>query len=136
MKLLRFSATRLGVLCTLLVVALFAPAALSAMPFLLSPGVTTTAFNAGGASDINEALKIFFNDPVIYNVVSDSELLSYFEEDNNAKQDETTGGRYIETAQYFQLPARAGARPTTIDLPAQQGVKERIAALRKLVTGG
>jgi len=42
--------------------------------------------------------------------VSDSELLSYFEEDGNVKQDETTGGRYIETAQYFQLPAGVGAR--------------------------
>jgi len=121
MRLISFSATRLGVLLTLTVVALFAPAALTAMPFLLSPGVTTTAFAPGAASDINEALKIFFNDPVIYNVVSDAELLSYFEEDNNVKNDETTGGRYIETAQYFQLPAGVGARAEGEYIPVPDG---------------
>jgi len=32
--------------------------------------------------------------------------------------------------------AGAGARPTKIELPAQQGVMERIASLKELLTGG
>jgi hypothetical protein len=134
MKRLNFCATRLGVFLTLTAVAILAPHALAAVPFVLVPGVTTTAFNAGGASDINEALKIFFNDPVIYNVVSDSELLGLFQEDNNVKQDETTGGRYIETAQYFTLPAGVGARAEGEYIPVPDGpvIKNSRILLKKI----
>jgi hypothetical protein len=130
MKHLRWLTTRLGVLCTLAAVAILAPHAL----VFLVPGVTTTAFNAGGASDINEALKIFFNDPVIYNVVSDSELLGLFQEDNNVKQEETTGGRYIETAQYFTLPAGVGARAENEYIPVPDGpvIKNSRVLLKKI----
>lgn len=115
--------------------------ALFALAFVLggaNPSValatTTTAFNPGGASDINEATKIFFNDPVIYNVVSDSELLGWFDEDNNVKQDETTGGRYIETAQYFQLPAGVGARAEGEYIPVPDGpvIKNSRVNLKKI----
>lgn len=103
-----------------------------------APGVliaaTTTAFNAGGASDINQALKIFFNEPVAEDIVYDSELLSLFEEDNNVKQDETTGGRYIETAQYFQLPAGVGARAENEYIPVADGpvIQNSRVSLKKI----
>lgn len=131
MKLLRFATSRLGVLIALSVVALLAP---HGMPLFAATGITTTAFNAGGASDINEALKIFFNDPVINNVVSDSELLGLFQEDNNVKQDETTGGRYIETAQYFTLPAGVGARAEGEYIPVPDGpvIKNSRVLLKKI----
>ncbi|HYL22491.1 MAG TPA: phage major capsid protein [Gemmatimonadales bacterium] len=120
MKVLRFCTSRLAVLVAVIVAVLFAPSFLRYVG-LLAMGATTTAFNAGGASDINQALKIFFNEPVAEDIVYDSELLALLEEDNNVKQDETTGGRYIETAQYFQLPAGVGARAENEYIPVADG---------------
>src|SRR5260221_11963973 len=105
MKYLKLCGSRLAVMAVLLIVAILAPERLASLMFIGLAGATTTAFNAGGASDINQALKIFFNEPVAEDIVYDTELLSLFQEDNNVKQDESTGGRYIETAQYFQLSA-------------------------------
>jgi hypothetical protein len=59
---------------------------------------------------ITEAMKIIFSDPLIVNIVEDSELLSIFQVDMNVNVDDTTGGRFIEMAHYFQLPAGVGAR--------------------------
>ncbi len=59
---------------------------------------------------ITEAMKIIFSDPLIVNIVEDSELLSIFQTDMNVNVDDTTGGRFIEMAHYFQLPAGVGAR--------------------------
>lgn len=131
MKNLAWCSSRLAMFVLVALVALLAPGHVAAF---VAIGPTTTAFNAGGASDINEALKIYFNDPIINNVVSDSELLSYFEEDNNVKQEETTGGRYIETAQYFQLPAGVGARAEGEYIPVPDGpvVKNSRVYLKKI----
>lgn len=120
MKLLRLCTSRLALFVCLALLVLF-DSALGPYAWVLVSGATTTAFNAGGASDINQALKIFFNEPVAEDIVYDSELLSLFEEDNNVKQDETTGGRYIETAQYFQLPAGVGARAENEYIPIPDG---------------
>src|SRR5258705_11186422 len=121
MKYLKLCGSRLGVMAVLLIVAILAPERLASLMFIGLAGAPTTAFTAGGASDINQALKIFFNEPVAEDIVYDSELLSLFEEDNNVKQDETTGGRYIETAQYFQLPAGVGARGENEYIPVADG---------------
>lgn len=59
---------------------------------------------------ITEAMKIIFADPLVVNIVEDSELMSIFQTDMNVQVDETTGGRFIEMAHYFQLPAGVGAR--------------------------
>ena len=131
MKLLKYLNTNLAfmVLCALVVLL-----GMDASHPGVSLAAVTTAFNAGGASDINEALKIFFNDPVAYNVVSDSELMTLFQEDNNVKQDETTGGRYIETAQYFTLPAGVGARAENEYIPVPDGpvIKNSRVELKKI----
>ena len=50
---------------------------------------------------ITEAMKIIFSDPLITNIVEDSELLSIFQTDMNVSVDDTTGGRFIEMAHYF-----------------------------------
>lgn len=110
----------------LCVALLVVTASTLALPLLAGSGgyviaATTTAFAPGVANDINEALKILFNDPIANDVVSDSELLSLFEEDNNVKSEETTGGRYIETAQYFQLPAGVGFRGEGEYIPVPEG---------------
>jgi len=65
--------------------------------------ITTTAA-------IDEALKVIFSDPLVVNIVEDSELMSIMQTDMNVSVDNTTGGRYIEMAHYFQLPAGVGAR--------------------------
>jgi hypothetical protein len=120
MKMLRLGTSRLALFLVLAVLVLLG-AHPSNLMWVLLGGPTTTAFNPAGASDINQALKIFFNEPVAEDIVYDSELLSLFEEDNNVKQDETTGGRYIETAQYFQLPAGVGARAENEYIPIPDG---------------
>lgn len=68
------------------------------------------------------AMKVIFEDSVFDNTVTDSELLDQFEEDSsNIKQEETTGGRYIETAQYFNLPAGVRAVATNDYIPVPNG---------------
>src|SRR6266850_758329 len=122
MKWSRILGTRLVMLVIIAAVAFVdTAAALRIATALAFAGVTTTALNPGGASDINQALKIFFNEPVAEDIVYDSELLQIFQEDNNVKQDETTGGRYIETAQYFQLPGGVGARAENEYIPVPDG---------------
>jgi hypothetical protein len=71
---------------------------------------------------MESALKVMFEDSVFDNAVTDSELLDQFEEDSsNIKQEETTGGRYIETAQYFNLPAGVRAVATNDYIPVPNG---------------
>lgn len=72
-------------------------------------------------ADVDEAMKIFFTDPIVNNVVTDTELLSVFLEDNNVQIETTTGGRYIETAQYFRLPAGVGFRASNEYIPVPDG---------------
>lgn len=66
---------------------------------------------------LDSAMKVIFSEPLVNNVVTDTELMSLFETDMNVKTDETTGGRYIETSQYFQLPAGVGARSENDYIP-------------------
>ena len=90
-----------------------APAAVLAMP-IMTGEITDVV-------DMDSAMKIFFTDPIVNNVVTDTELLSVFLEDNNVQVETTTGGRYIETAQYFQLPAGVGFRAHGEYIPEPDG---------------
>src|SRR5690242_19526082 len=86
-------------------------------------------------TDIDEALKVLFQDPLVENMVTDSELLDLFEQDANIKEDQTTGGRYIETAQMFRLPSGYGARAENdyIPVPGAGEVKNSKIYLKKLI---
>lgn len=97
------------------------------LPFMMIGAATTTV-------DLDSALKIFFNEPVVENVVTDSELLSLFLEDNEVQYEQSTGGRYIETAQYFQLPSGVGARARGEYIPVPEGpvIKNSRIFLKKL----
>lgn len=97
----------------LVVLAFTGSSPIFAMP--LAFGATTDI------TDIDEAQKIFFTDPIVNNVVTDTELLSVFLEDNNVQIETTTGGRYIETAQYFRLPAGVGFRASNEYIPVPDG---------------
>ncbi len=102
------------------------PAAAIAAP--LAVGAIT------GVTDMDSAMKILFNDPIVENVVTDAELLKLITVDNNVQYEQSTGGRYIETAQYFQLPTGTGARAPGEYIPVPEGpvIKNSKVYLKKL----
>jgi hypothetical protein len=83
----------------------FAPAVgLLAVPiFGMAAETTTTAL-------IDEALKVIFASTLHNDIVADSELMDIFKTEMNIKQEETTGGRYVEQGHFWTLPAGAGWR--------------------------
>lgn len=86
-------------------------------------------------ADMNEAMKVIFADPIVENYVADSELLDWFEQDVTVQTDVTTGGRYVETAQYMTLPAAVGARAENdyIPVPDAPDFKNSRIYLRKIL---
>jgi len=90
-------------------------ASIAAVGGLFVVGDTTTT------TDLNAAMKVIFEDSIINNVVVDSELLDLFEQSGGIKTETTTGGRYIETAQLFALPAGVGSRGETGYIPVPRG---------------
>ena len=68
-------------------------------------------------SAIDSALKIIYAGPLHNDIVSDSELMDLFETEMAVQQDITTGGRYVEMAHFFRLPAGVGARGENEYLP-------------------
>jgi hypothetical protein len=80
------------------------------------------------------ALKVIFEDSVFDNFVAESEFMDQFESDGNVQQEETTGGRYIETAQYFNLPAGVRAVATNDYIPVPNGplIKNSKIYLKKM----
>lgn len=90
---------------------------------------------SGVAGNVNEAMKAIFEEPMGENIVQDSELLDVFEQDMNVSVNETTGGRYIELAHYFYLPAGVGARRLEGDyIPVPDGptIKNSTIYLKKV----
>ena len=69
------------------------------------------------------ALKIIFDDALVNSVVAESELMDLFEESGGIMTDQTTGGRYIETANLFALNAGVGARSEDDYIPEASGPK-------------
>ena len=54
---------------------------------------------------IDQAMKVIFREPLMNDIVSDSELMSLFE---TSTIKETTGDAYIEQGHYWALPAGRG----------------------------
>lgn len=100
MKWTRLNVLALAVLAAVCAIGGVPPAAI-AMPVMMG--------NVTDTENTEAILKIIFDEPLVENVVTDSELMGYFTTDTNVEEDETTGGRYIETAQYFALSGGAGA---------------------------
>jgi hypothetical protein len=98
----------------------FIKTAFAALLALLSRFVMAPLVPAGTmtlTSNISEAMKIIFSDPIVNNMVVESELLNRFRSESNIRTDDTTGGRFIEMAHYFQLPAGVGARQENEYIP-------------------
>lgn len=118
-----------GLLAVALVVGVAVGVVNPALGVFLFVGEITTA-----GDHLSEAMKVIFEDSITETFITDTELLDVFEQDANIKVDETTGGRYIETAQLFHLPAGVGARAEGEYIPVPQGptvVNSRIP-LRKV----
>lgn len=83
--------------------------------------------------DMDSAMKVIFEDSIYDNFVTDSEADDWFQADGNIKTEETTGGRYIETAQYFGLPAgfRAVAAGDYIPVPNGPSIENSRIYLKK-----
>ena len=88
-------------LCVAAIAVGWLPHIALAMPFVAS--------EVTAVDNTQEILKVIFDEPLVTNVVTDSELMGEFETDTSVQEDKTTGGRYIETAQYFRLSGGAGA---------------------------
>lgn len=95
--------------------ALLVGSPLAGLPLVGVIGDTTST------TDMDAAMKVIFEDAIVNNVVTDSELVDQFEAGGGIKTDTTTGGRYIETAQMFALPAGVGARSEGDYIPIPRG---------------
>lgn len=77
-------------------------------------GATTTT------ASLDNLMKVIYSDPLIVDIVNDSELIDLFQTDMNVRTEETTGGRYIESAHYLRLAGSAGARAENDYIPVPQ----------------
>jgi hypothetical protein len=97
-------------LCAAVAWCLVDPA--SASGFSMAATTTTAA--------LDNAMKVIYSEPIIVDIVKDSELMSMFQTDFNVKNEETTGGKYIEMAHYLRLAGAAGARAENDYIPVPQ----------------
>lgn len=94
-------------------------ALMGSLGVLLAPAVGTTS---GIAGNVNEAMKVIFQEPLTKSIVQDSEMLDIYQRDMGVDIKQTAGGRYIELAHYFNLPAGVGARRLEDDyIPVPDG---------------
>jgi hypothetical protein len=116
----RFVDSRLAWLLVLVLipavaVAMGVPALARSLP--LAMGVTTTT------TSLDTLMKIIYSDPLIRDIVVESELMDMFKTDFNIQTDETTGGKYVSRAHYLRLAGAAGARAENDYIPVPQVVR-------------
>lgn len=100
-----------AVTASLLALLLATPLPVSALALGPVEGATATF-------DIEEAMKVLFTDTLEDETITDTEFLDMFEKDSTGiKTETTTGGRYIEGAKLFGLPAGFGFRTEQDPIP-------------------
>lgn len=67
--------------------------------------------------DLDEAMKTIYQDPLMEQIVQDSEFMNLIQRDTNVEVIQTTGGRWVEMSNYFAYPAGVGARAEGEYLP-------------------
>jgi hypothetical protein len=77
-------------------------------------GATTTTVS------LDTLMKMIYSDPLIRDIVVESELMDMFKTDFNVQTEETTGGKYVEMAHYLRLAGAAGARAENDYIPVPQ----------------
>lgn len=98
--------------CALVALALVTGAA-PAFGLGIAGATTTTA-------SLDNLMKVIYSDPLIVDIVNDSEVVDLFTKDMNVKTEETTGGKYVEMAHYLRLAGAAGARAENDYIPVPQ----------------
>lgn len=83
-----------------------------ALPLVV--GATTTT------ASLDTMMKVIYSDPLLRDIVTESELMSLFKTDMNVKSEETTGGKYVEMAHYLRLAGAAGARAENDYIPVPE----------------
>lgn len=104
----------------ILMLSVFAPP-LATAALAMGSGLAGVIGDTTSLSDMDSAMKIIFEDTLVNNAVTESELMDEFEAGGGIKTDMTTGGRYIETAQLFNLPAGFGFRSSGGYIPIPRG---------------
>jgi hypothetical protein len=112
-----FFKSRLGFAAMLLIAAVAAVACVPANAVAMT-GIAKAATTA--TSNLDNLMKIIYSDPLITDIVNDSELMSLFKSDFNVQTEQTTGGKYVETAHYLRLAGAAGARSENDYIPVPQ----------------
>jgi hypothetical protein len=102
--------------CVMVALAIVTGAATAhaALPPGTLMGATTTV------ASLDNLMKVLYSEPLITDIVNDSELMTLFKTDMNVKTEETTGGKYIEMAHYLRLAGAAGARAENDYIPVPQ----------------
>lgn len=111
-----FQSRLAGLICAFVVavLAVLVASPASALPYGTIMGATTAT------SNLDNLMKIIYSDPLITDIVAESELMSLFKEDFNVQSEQTTGGKYVETAHYLRLAGAAGARAENDYIPVPQ----------------
>lgn len=139
---IRFSSVNRGVVLALALVLVLAHRLFALeLPGIAGLGVLGFGLNQAVALDpsqpnnVDKALKVIFEDSVSENMVTDSDLLDAFDQDSGIQVEQTTGGRYITLAHYFQLPAGVGARHELDYIPVPEGpvIENSRINLRKIM---
>ena len=126
-----FLSRALGLLAALVLLA----AAPYAIGVFGGGGLLLAATSLTTDAAMTNAMKVLFEDSIVNNVVTDTELLDIFTKSGGIKTDQTTGGRYIETAQLFALPAGVGARSENgyIPIPSGPNIQNSRVTLKKIM---
>lgn len=99
-----------------LTIGLVALATVMGAPAAIGASVAATTTTAS----LDNLMKIIYSDPLIVDIVNESELMDMFKTDFNVKTEETTGGKYVEMAHYLRLAGAAGARAENDYIPVPQ----------------
>lgn len=132
-KLKQFCSSRLAAALGTIVAAIlalaFVPVSAHAAGLVSVVGVTTDTVA------LDNLMKIIYSDPLLRDIVIESELMDMFKTDFNVKSEETTGGKYVEMAHYTRLAGAAGARSENDYIPVPESptaINSRIY-LRKIM---
>lgn len=67
--------------------------------------------------DLDEAMKVIYQDPLMEQIVQESEFMNLIQRDSSVQVMQTTGGRWVEMSNYFAYPAGVGARAENEYIP-------------------
>jgi hypothetical protein len=95
-----------------IVAAIVAAPATAPASFVFAATTTTAS--------LDTLMKVIYSDPLIRDIVAESEVMDLFKQDFNVKTEETTGGKYVEMAHYLRLAGAAGWRAENDYIPVPQ----------------